>query len=110
VYRWVDEQVIETMHRRMLEQPEKVKKRKELVEHPFGTIKRSMNQGYFLMRGRAKVSAEVSLSVLAYNIKRVLNIIGLPKLVEAIKTLMGGPMRSVCHFFCSIDPRAEQIL
>jgi hypothetical protein len=52
----------------------------------------------------------VSLSVLAYNIKRVLNIIGLPKLVEAIKTLMGGAMRSVCHFFCSIDPRAEQIL
>jgi transposase len=109
VYRWVDEQVIETMHRRMLEQPEKVKKRKELVEHPFGTIKRSMNQGYFLMRGRAKVSAEVSLSVLAYNIKRVLNIIGLPKLVEAIKTLVGGAVRSVCHFFCSIDPRAEQI-
>ena len=40
--------------------------RKQLVEHPFGTIKQSMNQGYFLMRGLHKVRAEMALTVMAY--------------------------------------------
>jgi len=84
IYRWIDERVIEQMRRRMVEHPEKVKKRKELAEHPFGTIKRSMNQGYFLTRGKAKVAVEVSLSVLAYNIRRVLNILGVAELINAL--------------------------
>jgi transposase len=58
--------------------------RKQLVEHPFGTIKRSMGQSYFLMRGKEKVSAETSLTLLAYNLKRVLNLVAVDKLITAL--------------------------
>lgn len=54
------------------------------VEHPFGTIEQWMNQGTFLMRGLEKVRAEFSLTV-AYNLRRVLNIVGLPKLIAALQ-------------------------
>jgi hypothetical protein len=64
--------------------PEKIKRRKEIVEHPFGTIKRSMNQGYFLMRGLQKVKTEMSLTVIAYNMKRVFNILGVKRMVQAL--------------------------
>ena len=68
----------------MVAEPEKYRKRKMLVEHPFGTIKRWMDQGYFLMRGLVKVRAEFSLSVLAYNIKRVITILGVEAMVAAV--------------------------
>ena len=51
-----------------------MEQRKALAEHPFGTIKRGMDAGYFLLRGLEKVRAEMSLTVLAYNLKRVINI------------------------------------
>ena len=63
---------------------EKYKMRQWLNEHPFGTIKRAMNQGYLLMRGLEKVAAEISLTILAYNIKRVINIVGIKGLIEAV--------------------------
>ena len=72
------------MHKRMAAEPEKYRNRKMLVEHPFGTIKRWMDQGYFLMRGIEKVRAEFSLSVLAYNIKRVISILGVPTMIKAV--------------------------
>ena len=59
-------------------------KRKALAEHPFGTMKRGMEQGYFLLKGLAKVRGEFSLTVLAYNLKRVFNIVGVPRLVAAL--------------------------
>ena len=71
------------MERRIRAQP-KLRRRKGLVEHPFGTFKRSMNQGYFLTRGLTKVRTEMSLSVLAYNLKRVINILGVPKMIRAL--------------------------
>ena len=58
--------------------------RKALAEHPFGTMKRGMDQGYFLLKGLAKVRGEFSLTVLAYNLKRVFNIVGVPRLVAAL--------------------------
>ena len=61
-----------------------MKQRQRIVEHPFGTIKRAMNQGYFLTRGLKKVGAEMSLTVLSYNIKRAINIIGVKKMIEAV--------------------------
>lgn len=82
--RFIHEEVIEAMRQRMRQHPDKVKQRKALVEHPFGTIKHWMNQGYFLMRGLEKVSAEMSLSVLAYNLKRVINILGVKELIAAV--------------------------
>ena len=54
------------------------------MEHIFGTMKRGMNQRYMLLRGREKVPAEMTLTVLAYNDKRVLNIIGLKRLKEVV--------------------------
>ena len=84
ISRWVDEAILEHMSQRVRASPEKMKKRKELVEHPFGTMKRGMNSGYFLMRGIKKVGAEMSLTVLGYNIKRVINILGVRKMIEAV--------------------------
>ena len=62
-----------------------INKRKEIVEHPFGTIKHWMDQGYLLLRGKAKVTAEMSLTVLAYNMKRVMNIVGVIELIKQVK-------------------------
>ena len=84
ITRWVDEALLEEMERRVLSDAEKVKKRKRIVEHPLGTMKYSMNQGYFLMRRLPNVRCEMSLTVLAYNIKRVINILGVPKMVRAL--------------------------
>jgi transposase len=84
IKRWVDEAILEAMARRVAEHPEKVELRKCLAEHPFGTIKRVMNQGYFLMRGLTKVGAETSLTILAYNLKRVINILGVKTMIEAV--------------------------
>lgn len=82
--RWVDEHVVEAMARRLREHPALYAKRKELAEHPYGTIKRAMDQGYFLLKGLRKVRGEFSLTILAYNLKRVINIVGVPRLLEAL--------------------------
>jgi transposase len=82
--RWEHEGVLDQMQQRVTAHPEKMKQRKTLSEHPFGTIKRGMEAGYFLLRGLAKVRAEMSLTVLAYNLKRAINLIGVPKLIAAV--------------------------
>ena len=84
ITRWEDEAVLERMEQRVKEHPEIMRKRKMLAEHPFGTIKRWMDHGYFLMRGTEKVNAEASLTVLAYNMRRVFTILGVPALVRAV--------------------------
>ena len=60
--------------------------RRETVEHPFGSIKQWMNQGTFLMRGLEKVRGEFSLTALAYNLRRVLNLVGFEALMAAVMT------------------------
>jgi hypothetical protein len=84
IKRLIDEAVLERMAERLRGSPEKMRLRGSLVEHPFGTMKRGMNQGYFLMKGLAKVGTEISLTVLSYNIKRVLNILGVRQMIEAV--------------------------
>jgi hypothetical protein len=84
ISRWVDEKLLEDMARRVRARPELMRRRQQLSEPPFGTIKRAMNQGYFLMRGLNKVGAEMSLTVLSYNLKRAINILGVRKLIEAL--------------------------
>ena len=84
ITRWVYEDVLEKMEARVQDEPEKVKLRKTIAEHPFGTIKRHMDQGYFLMKGLPNVRAEMSLTVLAYNIKRAVKIMGLPMMLQAL--------------------------
>ena len=73
---------MEEMQQRVAGQLEKVKARKSLVEHPFGTMKRGMDHGHFLTRGLAKVRGEMRLTVLVYNLKRVLNILGIEALIR----------------------------
>ena len=84
ITRWVDEHLLEEMAERVRAQPEVMQQRKEIVEHPFGTMKRGMQMGYFLMKGLMKVGAEMSLTVLSYNIKRVTNILGVEKMIAAV--------------------------
>ena len=84
ITRWVDEHLLEAMQGRVRAHPDKLGLRKQLVEHPFGTIKHSMNQGYFLLRGLEKVRAEMALTVIAYNLKRAIKILGVPKMVAAL--------------------------
>ena len=64
--------------------PEILNRRRETVEHPFGSIKQWMNQGAFLMRGLEKVRAEFTLTALVYNLRRVLNIVGVQGLMAAV--------------------------
>lgn len=84
ISRWEHEAVIERMEERIRANRDKVRLRQWLSEHPFGTIKRSFDQGYMLLRGKEKVNGEMSLTALAYNIKRAINILGVEKLVAAV--------------------------
>ena len=82
--RWVDEHLLEAMEHRLARDRARFAQRKTLSEHPFGTMKRGMDQGYFLLKGLRKVRGEFSLTVLAYNLKRVLNLVGVPQLLVAL--------------------------
>jgi transposase len=64
---------------------EKVGLRKMWVEHPFGTMKRAFNQGYLLLKGLRKVKGEVGFTMLAYNMRRAINILGVGALIGLIK-------------------------
>ena len=63
----------------------KMKQRMWLSEHPFGTLKRSLGQYYFLLKGFAKVTAEMALFCLSYNMRRAINMKGVPALVAALR-------------------------
>src|SRR5919199_1083128 len=84
VSRLENEAVLDRMQERLAKRPEVLNQRREVVEHPFGTIKQWMNQGAFLMRGLEKVRAEFSLTALAYNLRRALNIVGFAELMAAV--------------------------
>jgi transposase len=84
VSRLENEAVLDRMQARLAERPDILDRRRETVEHPFGTIKQWMNQGAFLMRGLEKVRAEFSLTALVYNLRRVLNIGGFSELMAAV--------------------------
>jgi transposase len=89
ITRWVDEHILEAMQERVRAHPEKVKARKSIVEHPFGTLKHWWGHSHFLMRGLKKVRGEFSLSALAYNMRRVLNILGVKALLKALQSRTG---------------------
>src|ERR671921_714305 len=89
VSRLENEAVLDRMAARLALRPGILSQRREVVEHPFGTIKQWMYQGAFLMRGLEKVRAEFSLTALAYNIRRVLNLVAFDKLVAAVKAAPG---------------------
>jgi transposase len=85
VRRWVHEAVIDAMQERLDRDPEKMRVRRQTVEHPFGTIKFWMGATHFLMKTLARVRTEMSLHVLAYNLKRVMQLLGIGGLIAAIR-------------------------
>ncbi len=85
ITRWQHEHILEAVQRRLDEHPEKMRRRRETVEHPFGTIKAWMGATHFQMKTLKKVATEMALHVLAYNLKRVMNIMGIAPLIAAIK-------------------------
>jgi len=86
-----DEGLMEAMVARVQAQPEKMRLRKALVEHPFGTIKRWFGYTYFLMKGLDKVRGEWTLITLCYNLKRVLNIVTFDELMAAVRSSAAQP-------------------
>ena len=84
VTRWEHEEVLEAVQRRLDENPQAMRQRRETVEHPFGTIKMWMGATHFLMKRLNNVRTEMALSVLAYNLTRVINIFGIKPLMAAI--------------------------
>ena len=84
VRRWEHESVLESMQNRLDQAPEMMRIRKQTVEHPFGTLKAWMGATHFLTKTLPRVSTEMSLHVLAYNMKRVIKILGSAALMEAI--------------------------
>jgi hypothetical protein len=77
--------VVEAVQVRLDREPERMRVRRETAEHPFGTIKSWMGSTHFLTRGLPSVSTEMSLHVLAYNLKRMMNLVGAKPLMEAIR-------------------------
>ncbi len=84
ITRWEHEAVLEDVQQRLDEHPEKMRQRRETVEHPFGTIKYWMGYTHFQMKTLKKVGTEMALHVLAYNLKRVMNIMGIGPLIAAM--------------------------
>ena len=83
--RWEHEHVLDEVQQRLDEHPEKMRQRRETVEHPFGTIKCWMGYTHFQMKTLKRVATEMALYVLAYNLKRVINIMGVQRLIQAIQ-------------------------
>jgi transposase len=85
IKRWEHEDVLDAMQERLKNNPDKMLIRKQTVEHPYGTIKDWMGATHFLMKTLEHVSTEMSLHVLAYNMKRVMNIMGVRAMMEAMQ-------------------------
>ncbi|MBM7486093.1 macrodomain Ter protein organizer (MatP/YcbG family) [Bradyrhizobium canariense] len=84
ITRWEHEHVVEELQRRLHCNPDAMRTRRETVEHPFGTIKAHMGATHFLMKRLRNVAAKMALHVLAYNLTRVMNIVGKSSLISAI--------------------------
>src|SRR5256886_632903 len=85
ITRWEYEHVLEAVQRRLDENPQAMRQRRETVEHPVGTLKMRMGATHFLMKRLPKVATEMALHVLAYNLTRVMNIVGVQPLMAAIR-------------------------
>ncbi len=85
VSRWEHEEVLEDVQQRLDENPEAMRQHRETVEHPFGTIKMRMGATHFLMKRLKNVRTEMALCGLTYNVTRVINILGIAPLIQAIR-------------------------
>ncbi len=85
ITRWEHEAVLEVMQERLDRRPDAMQLRRQTVEHPFGTLKSWMGSTHFLTKRLPRVSTEMSLHVLAYNLKRVMQIMGIRPLMQAMR-------------------------
>jgi transposase len=82
---WEHEHVLEEVQKRLDRNPHAMRQRRETAEHPFGTLKMRMGSTHFLMKRLPKVATEMALHVIAYNLTRVMNIMGIRPLMAAIR-------------------------
>ena len=85
ISRWEHEHLLEAVQQRLDTNPQAMRVRRETVEHPFGTLKMRMGATHFLMKTLPRVATEMALHVLAYNLTRVINILGVNPLMAAIR-------------------------
>jgi len=86
IRRWEHEAVLDAAQLELKKHPDAMRQRKRLVEHPYGTIKHWMGSTHFLMKRLENVQAEMGLHVLAYNMKRAINVLGVPQIIEQLQT------------------------
>jgi len=84
ITRWEHEEILDAMQIRLDKAPDSMRIRRQTVEHPFGTLKAWMGATHFLTKTLDRVSTEMSLHVLAYNLKRVMKLLGTTTLMEAM--------------------------
>ena len=84
--RWEKEDILDVADAVLKKNPDAMRQRKQIVEHPFGTIKHWMGSTHFLMKRLPNVQTEMSLHVLAYNLRRAINVLGVPKIMEQLQT------------------------
>ena len=84
VYRWEHEEIIDCMRKKLSEKKEYMAKRRNICEHPFGTIMHVFGYRNFLCKGSEMVNTEMSITVLAFNMRRVINILGVTQLLTAL--------------------------
>jgi len=87
ITRWEHEAILEAMQRRLDRKPQAMTLRRRTIEHVFGTLKHWMGSTHFLMRGLPHVGTEMSLHVLAFNLKRVISLLGMAKTIKAMRPL-----------------------
>ena len=85
ITRWEHEHVLEAVQQRLDANPQAMRQRRETAEHPFGTLKMRMGATHFLMKRLPKVATEMAMHVLAYNLTRVMNIMGVQPLLAAMR-------------------------
>lgn len=86
IKRWIHDDVLDRLKKRLADKPEIQRMRKSIVEHPFGTIKSAMGHDRLLLKGIKNVTTEIKLTVLSYNIKRVISILGAQSMINKLKT------------------------
>jgi transposase len=105
VTRWEREDVLDAMRDRLDRRPEMMRLRRDTVEHPFGTLKRWMGAEPFLTKGLYNTGTEMSLQVLCYNLKRVINLIGVEALVRALNKLYRTLIWSLYRAYSAVSNR-----
>jgi len=85
IKRWEKEHILDAADALLKKNPDAMRQRKRLAEHPYGTIKHWMGSTHFLMKRLPNVQAEMSLHVLTYNLRRAINILGVPRIMEQLQ-------------------------